>query len=469
MKTLLVRMGALVTLAVLGWIAMARAQRDGDAADPLANAIALTRCADRARRPTPHQTSRWTRPPPESKSGQMPLPRRLGMLRLQAGTRATVDPFGPPKRPARWPAPPVRHRAGLPRRTTVVKMRAHRTTCGVMPASHQQDVVADGNVCAASATSGPALTAADLDAPPQNPYRPGTVSAGDGGGDLPPPTPSRPDSRTIRPMPVYGRPAGMREANLPDQPVARGSVAQIQCGQRQPGRFRVAGAGAVPSRSVCHAHPRHARRKGAGGLRLGGGGRIWFTEPPRAKAPDSRATRNSKASNSAVDDPKVGARGKSRWASRPCSASRSATRARSAAAQVEVHDQVPKGTRLLGTTPQAKRDASGEMVWTLGTIRPRRRGDRRDASDADGRGRDRQRGDGPFRRRRLGPHVATRPQLAIETTAPSQGLDRRAGDADDHGLESRHRGGHGRRAGRADSARVCSIRPATNWNTPWAT
>ena len=40
------------------------------------------------------------------------------------------------------------------------------------------------------------------------------------------------------------------------------------------------------------------------------------------------------------------------------------------AADVEIHDLVPKGTRLLGTAPQASRGPDGEIVWTLGTIRP---------------------------------------------------------------------------------------------------
>jgi uncharacterized repeat protein (TIGR01451 family) len=40
------------------------------------------------------------------------------------------------------------------------------------------------------------------------------------------------------------------------------------------------------------------------------------------------------------------------------------------ACEVEVRDQVPKGTKLLGTTPQATRGTRGEIVWTLGTIRP---------------------------------------------------------------------------------------------------
>jgi uncharacterized repeat protein (TIGR01451 family) len=38
--------------------------------------------------------------------------------------------------------------------------------------------------------------------------------------------------------------------------------------------------------------------------------------------------------------------------------------------QVEIHDQVPKGTSLLGTTPRATQGARGEIVWTLGALRP---------------------------------------------------------------------------------------------------
>ena len=41
-----------------------------------------------------------------------------------------------------------------------------------------------------------------------------------------------------------------------------------------------------------------------------------------------------------------------------------------AASGVEVRDQVPKGTRLLSTAPQAARGTRGELVWTLGTIKP---------------------------------------------------------------------------------------------------
>ena len=41
-----------------------------------------------------------------------------------------------------------------------------------------------------------------------------------------------------------------------------------------------------------------------------------------------------------------------------------------AAGEVEVRDQVPKGTTLMSTTPRASRNPRGELVWSLGTLRP---------------------------------------------------------------------------------------------------
>ncbi|HEY2839235.1 MAG TPA: hypothetical protein VGJ26_08805 [Pirellulales bacterium] len=41
------------------------------------------------------------------------------------------------------------------------------------------------------------------------------------------------------------------------------------------------------------------------------------------------------------------------------------------ATQVEVHDQIPKGTQLLNTTPRAAQPTPGEVVWSLGTLKPK--------------------------------------------------------------------------------------------------
>jgi uncharacterized repeat protein (TIGR01451 family) len=40
------------------------------------------------------------------------------------------------------------------------------------------------------------------------------------------------------------------------------------------------------------------------------------------------------------------------------------------ACEVEICDQVPRGAKLVGTTPQCKRGVHGEVIWAVGTIRP---------------------------------------------------------------------------------------------------
>jgi uncharacterized repeat protein (TIGR01451 family) len=40
------------------------------------------------------------------------------------------------------------------------------------------------------------------------------------------------------------------------------------------------------------------------------------------------------------------------------------------ASNVEIHDQIPKGTRLAGLVPQANRGPRGELVWAIGPLRP---------------------------------------------------------------------------------------------------
>ncbi len=93
-----------------------------------------------------------------------------------------------------------------------------------------------------------------------------------------------------------------------------------------------------------------------------------------------------------------------------------------AASEVEVRDQVPRGTRLLGTTPEAKRGTRGELVWTLGTIRPGEEAvvEMQLMPTAEGE-------IGSVATVHFGADasarsVATRPQLAIETAAPPKVL-----------------------------------------------
>lgn len=92
------------------------------------------------------------------------------------------------------------------------------------------------------------------------------------------------------------------------------------------------------------------------------------------------------------------------------------------ACEVEVRDLVPKGARLMGTTPTASRGTRGEVVWALGTIRPG------DESSVEMQLMPTAEGEiGSVATVRFGADtsarsIATRPQLVVETIAPAKVL-----------------------------------------------
>jgi uncharacterized repeat protein (TIGR01451 family) len=93
-----------------------------------------------------------------------------------------------------------------------------------------------------------------------------------------------------------------------------------------------------------------------------------------------------------------------------------------AAYEVEVRDAVPKGTRLVGTTPQASRGTRGEVIWTLGTIPPgeQRTVDMQLMPTAEG-----EIGSVAtvhFRADACARTIATRPQLVVAATGPQKVL-----------------------------------------------
>jgi len=89
---------------------------------------------------------------------------------------------------------------------------------------------------------------------------------------------------------------------------------------------------------------------------------------------------------------------------------------------VEVRDEIPKGTRLIGSDPQASRGADGELVWSLGSLQP---GDETSVEvrlmpEAEG-------SIGSVASVRFNAEasartVATKPELVIQTSAPNQVL-----------------------------------------------
>ena len=90
------------------------------------------------------------------------------------------------------------------------------------------------------------------------------------------------------------------------------------------------------------------------------------------------------------------------------------------AGEVEVRDQIPKGTRLMSTTPRASRNPRGDLVWSLGTLRPGEETavEMQVMPIAEGEV-------GSVATVHFGADasihcLATRPQLVVQTTAPKQ-------------------------------------------------
>lgn len=92
------------------------------------------------------------------------------------------------------------------------------------------------------------------------------------------------------------------------------------------------------------------------------------------------------------------------------------------ASDVEIRDQVPKGARLLGTIPQASRGPRGEVVWTLGTVRPNEESTVEMQLMPMAEGEIGSVATVHFGADASARTVATRPQLKVESVAPAKSL-----------------------------------------------
>jgi uncharacterized repeat protein (TIGR01451 family) len=91
-----------------------------------------------------------------------------------------------------------------------------------------------------------------------------------------------------------------------------------------------------------------------------------------------------------------------------------------AAQGVEIHDEIPKGTKLVSTTPAATAGPRGELVWSLGTINP---GDQVVAQlelMPVAEGEIGSVASVTFRADASARTIATRPQLILQVSAPKQ-------------------------------------------------
>ncbi|MCC6126337.1 MAG: DUF11 domain-containing protein [Pirellulales bacterium] len=90
--------------------------------------------------------------------------------------------------------------------------------------------------------------------------------------------------------------------------------------------------------------------------------------------------------------------------------------------QVEVRDMIPKGTRLLSTAPRASQGPRGEVIWTLGTLRPGEESTVEMELMPAAEGEIGSVATVHFGADASAKTICTRPDLAVQTTAPAQAL-----------------------------------------------
>jgi len=89
---------------------------------------------------------------------------------------------------------------------------------------------------------------------------------------------------------------------------------------------------------------------------------------------------------------------------------------------VEVHDEVPKGTRLAGTTPQASQGPNGELVWKLGSLKPSSEASVEVELMPTAEGEIGSVATVSFRAEASARSVATKPELVVQTSAANKVL-----------------------------------------------
>lgn len=92
------------------------------------------------------------------------------------------------------------------------------------------------------------------------------------------------------------------------------------------------------------------------------------------------------------------------------------------AQNVQVRDEIPRGTQLEATTPRASQGQRGELIWSLGTLRPGEEGTVEMEVRPEVEGEIGSVASVSFNAEASAKTIATRPQLVVKTTAPRQVL-----------------------------------------------
>ena len=375
MRVLLVRLGVLGTVVVLGWITIAHGQRisENGAADdnPLRNFGTLTAG------PTPSDgSSSATHAPVADPFGRGPTATSFTASTVPSAgpTVLSIPRSGPNFSNTAASEPSARREENSPR---------FSQTAAVMPLESSQ--------------SGPSLTAADANSTNGNRFAPRYSRDGETSGGS--------NRYAVQPLAAGG-----------DLPASD---------NREPSRLR-ADPAAIPATQAPEDRTNSARSSAS----LNG----YSTLPPAASAdarplpsvhgyaePDGVGVPGD-AQLEGVQSPRLTIQ---KFAPKEIQVGKPATfrvvvrnTGTVPACDVEICDQVPRGTRLIATAPQAKRGARGELVWSLGTIQPGEEAKVEMQLTPTAEGEIGSVATVHFQADASAKSVATRPQLVVDVTAP---------------------------------------------------
>ena len=321
MRAVILRFGVLVVLVVLGWIAIANAQRDEDPRNP------LRADANRSREISTVSN------------------------RETATNRPSADPFSQPGRRTaptadRYSSTPSDNRYAAGPGDSIPDASA----LGLSSPQGQQDAPRYASA-SEPVTSGPSLLPGNV---PANPV---SQTADDRNPNRDPDNrySSRPadDRYAARTVDRYGRQSGNRYS----APTSAAPTSDAQ----EPAPFRAdpkaAPASVLPARDVSEGGYRPvASSHGMSPSDTEGTGQ------PGDQRLEGPQTPQLSIQKTAPKEVQVGKPASFRVTVRNTGPV--------AASEVEVCDVVPRGTKLVSTNPQAKRGTRGELIWALGTIRP---------------------------------------------------------------------------------------------------
>jgi uncharacterized repeat protein (TIGR01451 family) len=443
MKRLALRIGALGTIIALGFIAIAHAQRGVDKPAVAIEPTSSVRMVSPEGSVRPALAAASTPINPLRPEGYEPAAAAsMNSLRPEDYAPAAADPP-----PAAATTTGSAARIGAVRPQEQLMPSAVLDPFGDRAGQGRSPVVAASGTTAIPDERAPASQEpADIAGPAMPPYR---VARGDGrygeptgsaaappagpmaaarGSAMPNPSAKQSASDDSPPAGAYTNPAGRSDRYSASSPAA----ADVE----EPNALRV-DPFAKPAGMPRQMESGAVRRSGSGASSVASGGAAAQAAAMPANSggiPDAAALESASASEGTgkpgdkqLDGPQSPQLTVQKFAPDEIQVGKSAkfrvlvrNVGQVAAAGVEVHDQIPQGTRVVATQPHASRGVHGELVWTLGTIKPGEESSVESELMPVSEGEIGSVATVVFSAEASARTIATRPQLVLESAAPER-------------------------------------------------